>query len=71
MLNSDDLKKMSAYEVANLADVDYFAVRKEGERRQSAAEKKIERIKKQLAAAQREMEESHKIINAALREQAA
>jgi hypothetical protein len=69
MLNASDLAKYTAAQVANLADVDFYAVRDEGFRRQTAAEKKIARLQKQLAAAQRELAESHEIINAAFAEQ--
>jgi hypothetical protein len=69
MLNATDLPKMSATEVANLADIDFHAVRDEGFRRQSDAEKKIARLQKQIAKAQREMAEAAIIINSALLEQ--
>ncbi len=68
MLNASDLQKYTAREVARLADVDVYAVRSEGERRQSVAEKKLARLTKQIEAAKREMAESHMIINAAHRE---
>lgn len=70
-LNANDLQKMTANEVANLADIDVYAVREEGFRRQTAAEKKIARLQKQLAAAQREMAEAGVIITSALKELAA
>jgi hypothetical protein len=69
-LNAADLQKMTAAEVAGLADLDFYAVRDEGFRRQELAEKKIAKLKKQLAAAQAEMESAGKIITAALAEQA-
>ena len=69
MLNPTDLAKYTATEVANLADVDFYAVRNEGFRRQSAAEKKIAKLQKQIAAAQREMAEAALIIEAAFAEQ--
>lgn len=70
MLNSTDLMTYTADQVASLADVDVFAVRDEGFRRQAAAEKKIARLTKQIEAARREMAESHIIIEAAFRQQA-
>lgn len=69
-LNASDLAKMTAYEVASLADVDFYSVRNEGFRRQNAAEKKIAKLRKQLAAAEAEMTEAGAIIEAAFREQA-
>jgi hypothetical protein len=68
-LNATDLQKMSAREVAGLADLDFYSVRDEGYRRQTAAERKITRLRKQLAAAQQEMDEAAQIIEAALGEQ--
>lgn len=67
-LNATDLQKMTAYEVAGLADLDSYAVRDEGFRRQSAAEKKLARLQKQIEAAKREMADAGKIIEAAFRE---
>jgi hypothetical protein len=67
-LNPADLATYTAKEVASLADVDVFAVRAEGFRRQTAAEKKIARARKMLEQGQREMAESHLIIEAAFRE---
>ena len=69
MLNAADLAKYTAAEVASLADVDFYAVRDEGFRRQTAAEKKLAKLQKQLAAAQREMAEAAAIIEAAFAEQ--
>ncbi len=69
ILNPADLQKMTAYEVANLADIDYYAVRDEGYRRQTAAETKLARLQKQIAQAHAEMTDAAKIINAALTEQ--
>jgi hypothetical protein len=69
-LNASDLQKMTAREVANLADLDFYAVREEGFRRQSLAEKKLAKLAKQIEAAKREMAEAAIIINAALNEQA-
>lgn len=40
MLNATDLQTYTAQQVASLADVDVYAVRSEGERRQAAAAKK-------------------------------
>jgi len=70
MLNPNDLKLMTAYEVSNLADLDFYAVRNEGFRRQDEAEKKLARLQKQIAKAQAEMADAANIINAALAEQA-
>lgn len=68
-LNPADLAKMTAFEVANLADLDYYAVRDEGFRRQALAEKKLAKLQKQMAAAQKEMAEAGRIIEAAFKEQ--
>jgi hypothetical protein len=68
-LNAADLQKMTASEVASLADLDFYAVRDEGFRRQAAAEAKLAKIRKQLANAEREMAEAGAIITAALSEQ--
>jgi hypothetical protein len=70
MLNADDLKKMSSYEVENLADVDFYAVRNEGFRRHEDACKKAERLRKQLAKLEAEMAAAERIVKAATREQA-
>jgi len=64
-LNPTDLQKMTASEVANLADLDFHAVRDEGFRRQANAEAKVARLQKQLARAQSEMAEAATIIHAA------
>jgi len=69
-LNPTDLQKMTALEVANLADIDVFAVRDEGFRRQTVAEKKLAKLTKQIEAAKREMAEAANIISAAFAEQA-
>ena len=69
-LNAADLQKMTANEVAGLADLDFYAVRDEGFRRQAAAEKKIAKLQRQMAAAQAEMAAAGMIISAALAEQA-
>ena len=66
MLDAKDLATYTAAQVASLADVDAYAVRDEGFRRQTAAEKKIARLTKQLADAHREMQISQGIICAAL-----
>ena len=66
MLNASDLATYSAAQVASLADIDAYAVRDEGFRRQTAAEKKIERLTKQLAAARRELDISQGIIVTAI-----
>ena len=68
-LNPTDLQKMTANEVANLADLDFYAVRDEGFRRQDIAEAKVARLQKQIAKARAEMAEAAVIITAALREQ--
>ena len=68
-LNPTDLQKMTANEVANLADLDFYAVRDEGFRRQDIAEAKVARLQKQIAKARAEMSEAAVIITAALREQ--
>lgn len=70
-LNAADLAKYSAAEVASLADVDVYSVREEGFRRQTAAEKKIATLRKQLAKAEQEMRDAEIIITAAFRELAA
>lgn len=64
-LNPSDLKTYSAREVASLADLDKWAVRDEGIRRMELAEKKLAKLRKQLAAAEAEMADAHRIINAA------
>ena len=66
MLNASDLATYTAARVASLADVDAYAVRDEGFRRQTAAEKRIARLTKQLAAARHELDISQGIIVAAL-----
>jgi len=64
-LNATDLQTYSAAQVASLADLDHYSVRDEGFRRQAAAEKKLAKLRKQLAAAEREMADAGLIINAA------
>ena len=64
-LTASDLKTYSAREVASLADLDKWAVRDEGFRRQELAEKKLAKLRKQIAATELEMIEAHLIINAA------
>jgi hypothetical protein len=68
MLSAADLAAYTAQQVASLADVDVYAVRAEGERRQNAAEKKIASLMKQLEAARRMMADGEVILNAAHRE---
>ncbi len=68
-LNAADLQKMTAREVSNLADLDFYAVRDEGFRRQAIAEAKVARLQKQIEKARKEMEEACQIITAALNEQ--
>jgi len=68
-LNPADLIKMTAYEVANLADIDVYAVRDEGFRRQTVVEKKLMKLQKQMAAAMIEMAQAQEIITAAFKEQ--
>ena len=65
MLNPSDLAIYTAAQVAQLADVDFYAVRNEGFRRQDAAEKKIARLMKQIEKARAEMADAETIINAA------
>jgi aminoglycoside phosphotransferase (APT) family kinase protein len=69
MLNSADLATYTAQQVASLADVDRWAVKSEGFRRQTAAERKIARLTKQLKAARKELAESASIIEAAFAEE--
>jgi hypothetical protein len=68
MLNSSDLATYSADQVASLADVDVYAVRAEGERRQNAAEKKIASLLMQLGKARAMMSDGGTILNAAHRQ---
>jgi hypothetical protein len=68
MLNANDLQTYTAQQVASLVDIDVWAVRDEGFRRQTAAEKKMARLVRQMEAAKREMAESHIIIEAAFSE---
>ncbi len=68
-LNANDLQKMSAAEVAGLADLDFYAVRDEGFRRQAVAEAKLAKLRKQITNAEREISEAANIINTALLEQ--
>ena len=63
-LNPADLALYTAAQVASLADVDVYAVRAEGERRQNQAEKKIASLMKQLAKARELMEEGETILDA-------
>lgn len=64
-LNPADLQTYTAQQVASLADVDVYAVRDEGFRRQTVAEKKLARALKAVEAAKREMAEAATIITAA------
>lgn len=64
-LNPADLKHYSAAEVAQLADLDKWAVRDEGHRRQYLAEKKLAKLRGQIEIAQRELAEAAQIITAA------
>lgn len=68
-LNANDLQKMTASEVAGLADLDFYAVRDEGFRRQALAEAKLAKLRKQIANTEREMAEAGAIITSALAEQ--
>ena len=75
MLNAKDLQTYTARQVASLVDVDVYAVRAEGERRQNAAEKKLAKLAKKLAklakqieAAKKEMEDGAFILKAAFAE---
>lgn len=68
-LNPSDLQKMTASEVADLADLDFYAVRDEGFRRQALAEKKLVKLERQLAAVRRQMNDAAVIIQSALSEQ--
>jgi hypothetical protein len=67
-LSSQDLAKYSATEVASLADVDVYAVRAEGERRQAAAQKRIASLCKQIAKEEANLTGSHIIMKAAFAE---
>lgn len=64
-LSPEDLRKYAWHEVANLADIDRWAVRDEGERRQAAAEKRIESLKRQMAKAEQQRKDAREIILAA------
>jgi hypothetical protein len=68
MLNAADLQTYTAEQVASLADVDVYAVRAEGERRQASAEKKLARLMKQIEAAKKEMADGETILRAAFAE---
>lgn len=67
-LNAADLATYTADQVASLADLDPWAVRDEAYRRNTAACKALERAKKALAKAEREIAESVVILDAARRE---
>ena len=62
-----DIKTYTAQQVASLVDTDLHAVREQGHRRQDVAGKKMERLRKQLAAAQREMDDGENILIAAFK----
>ena len=64
-LNAADLQTYSASQVSSLADLDHYSVRDEGFRRQDAASKKLAKLRKQIAAAEREMADAEVIIRAA------
>ena len=64
ILNPSDLKTYTAEQVASLVNVDNYAIRTEGYRRQDVAERKMTRLRNQLETAQREMADSQFIINA-------
>ena len=68
MLNATDLQAYTAFQVASLVDVDVYAVRAEGQRRQDAAAKKLARLAKQIEAAKREMAAGEIILKAAFAE---
>lgn len=72
-LNATDLATYTAQQVIDLINSDWelicsnwHAISDEGFRRRSAAEKKIVRLRKQLADAEREIQDSVAIINAAI-----
>jgi hypothetical protein len=67
-MTATDLQKFNAYECINSADLDPWMVRDEGHRRQAAAVAKLARLERQMAKAQAELAESHRIIEAGLRE---
>lgn len=67
-LNPADLALYSASQVASLADVDAYAVRAEGERRQNEAEKQIASLLKRLAKARAQMADGEMILNAAFQQ---
>lgn len=64
-INAADLQTYTAEQVASLVDVDAYACRDEGFRRQTAAEKKMARACKMMDRAQAELVASRNIITAA------
>ena len=64
-MSAADIKTYTAQQVASLVDIDLHVVREEGHRRRDVAGKKMERLRKQLAAAQREMDDGENILIAA------
>lgn len=67
-LSAKDLATYTASQVASLADVDAYAVRDEGFRRQAAAEKKLAKALKAADEARQALTQSGTIIKAALAE---
>lgn len=66
-LNPADLAKWTAYELENSIHIDCHAVRDEAARRSDLAAKKIAKLRKQLAAAERESSDAFRIYNLAVR----
>ena len=64
-LDPESVKTWTNYEVESSAHIDRWTVRNEGFRRAAIAEKKIAKLKKQLAAAMAEHESAGRIIHAA------
>jgi cell division protein FtsB len=64
-LDATDLATYSAIQVASLADVDRWAVRDEGFRRQAKAEKMLARAEKLRKEAEKLMKEAQMVIAAA------
>ena len=64
-ISAAEIAKMTAREVASLADLDRWSVRDEGFRRQEVAEKALAAAKRALARAEAAMAEAAAIINAA------
>lgn len=65
-LNPKDLEKYSFAEVASLVDVDRYAVRDEGMRRQSLAEKKLAKLNRQIEVAKEELRQAQEILKVSL-----